>query len=89
MVDTQLLCGTVPRFRLHSTTALLAGSEFSIKLPNPLRPGDIVKTRYEIEESRKTSKLGRGYVSSKQHLLNQSDEPVLICNAHWIVAMRD
>jgi acyl dehydratase len=31
--------------RLHSTIALLAGSEFSIELPNPLRSGDSVKTR--------------------------------------------
>ena len=75
--------------RLNSTRALLAGSEFNIKLPNPLRPGDVVKTKYEIEESRKTSKPGRGYITSKQHLFNQNEEPVLICKAHWVVAMRE
>jgi acyl dehydratase len=74
--------------RLHSTIALLAGSEFSIKLPNPLRPGDSVKTKYEIEDSRKASKPGRAYTTSRQHLLNQNNEPVLICTAHWIVATR-
>ena len=75
--------------RLHSTIALLAGSEFSIKLPNPARPGDTLTTRYEVEESRRTSKPGRGYVTTNQQLLNQNDEPVLVCRAHWIVATRD
>ena len=75
--------------RLHSTIALLAGSEFSIKLPGPVRPGDILKTKYEVEDSRKTSKPGRGYVTTNQQLFNQNDEPVLICRAHWIVATRD
>ena len=74
--------------RLHSTIALLAGNEFSVRLPHPLRPGDVVRTRYDFEESRRTSKPGRGYVTSKQQLFNQNNEPVLICKAHWIVATR-
>jgi acyl dehydratase len=36
--------------RLHSTIALLAGSEFSVKLPGPVRPGDILKTKYDVED---------------------------------------
>ena len=74
--------------RLHSTIALLAGNEFSIKLPKPVRPGDILKTRYEVEEARTTSRPGRGYVKTKQQLFNQNDDPVLICTAHWIVATK-
>ncbi len=75
--------------RLHSTIALLAGSEFSIKLPNPVRAGDVLRTRYEVTESRRTSKPGRGYVTTNQQLFNQNDKPVLICTAHWIVAIRE
>lgn len=75
--------------RLHSTIALLAASEFSLKLPVPVRPGDVLRTRYEFGEGRRTSKPGRGYVTNKQHFLNQEDEPVLICDAHWIVRTRE
>ena len=68
--------------------ALLAGHDFHINLPTPVRPGNVLRTRFDIVERRKSSKPLKGHVTSRQRLLNQDDVEVLICEAKWIVATR-
>lgn len=42
----------------------------------PVRPGDTIRTEVEVVEKRETSKLDRGIVLFRDHVINQRDEEV-------------
>lgn len=68
--------------------AFLGGSEWHIKLPLPVRPGDTLRTEITLVGKRPSSKPGRGYVPTMQRLVNQSGQAVFTCKLAWIVATR-
>lgn len=68
--------------------ALIGGLEWHIQLPRPVRAGDLLRTRVAIVSRRPTSNRGRGIVATKQEMLNQEDETVLVCDGKWMVTTR-
>ena len=46
--------------------ALIAGFDWHIRLPNPVRPGDTLQMRCEIVDRKASSKPGRGTVMTDQ-----------------------
>ena len=68
--------------------ALIAGVDWHITLPRPVRAGDTLQTRFTVADKRSSSKPDRGVVKTKQELLNQHGEPVLVCEAVIVVATR-
>ena len=68
--------------------AFLGCSEWHIKLPRPVRPGDTLRAEVTIVGKRPSSKPDRGYVLTTQRLLNQSGRPVFTCEMAWIVATK-
>jgi acyl dehydratase len=68
--------------------ALVAGLEWRITAPRPVRAGDTLRTRFTIVNKRLASKRDRGVIKTKQELLNQHGEPVLICECVNLVATR-
>ena len=69
--------------------SFLGGFEWTIKLPAPVRPNDQLRVKTEIVEKRRSSKGGRGYVTTHQQILNQDDVIVFICDATWILATKE
>lgn len=58
-------------------------------LPNPVRPGDTLTIRVEVVSARPSrSKPGTGIVTTRQAVVNQSDQVVLSLDAMMIVRSR-
>lgn len=68
--------------------ALIAGVDWHITLPRPVRAGDTLQTRFTVTDKRGSSKPDRGVVKTKQELLNQDGVPVLVCEAVIVVATK-
>jgi acyl dehydratase len=68
--------------------AFLGGFEWHIKLPQPVRPGDRLRTEMEIVGKKQSSKPGRGYVTTSQKILNQDSQAVFTCEVVWMVATK-
>ena len=68
--------------------ALIAGVDWHITLPRPVRAGDTLQARFTVADKRSSSKPDRGVVKTKQELLNQDGEPVLVCEAVIVVATK-
>ena len=61
-----------------------------LDLSQPVRPGDVLSIRVEVEETRRSkSRPDTGIVTTRQSVLNQSDEVVLSMVAKMIVRSRD
>jgi len=61
---------------LHGTGLAFMGMELEIK--GPVYVGDTISVDVEITESRPSSKPGRGVVTSRNRVLNQRGEEVLV-----------
>ena len=69
--------------------AFLGGFEWHIKLLNPVRAGDTLRTEITIDSKRPSSKSpDRGYVNTTHQIVNQAGQPVFTCEVVWIVATR-
>jgi len=68
--------------------AFLGGLEWHIKLLNPVRAGDTLRTEITITSKKPSTKLGRGYVNTTQQVVNQAGQPVFTCEVAWIVATK-
>jgi acyl dehydratase len=66
--------------------AFLGGFEWHIKLLNPERAGDTLRTEVTITSKKPSSKPGRGYVNTAHQVVNQAGQPVFTCEVAWIVA---
>ena len=85
MFTLALVCGVTVGERTQGTTMGNLGFE-QVNFPNPLFPGDIVKTRTEIVDRRESKKYPQaGIVTFKQVGLNQKDE--VVCEATRIGMM--
>ena len=70
------------------TVALMAGYDFQMALPAPVRPGDKLQNHLTILEQQPASKPGRGHVVSRNALVNQDETEVLVVEVRWLIAMR-
>lgn len=68
--------------------ALIAGIDMSLRYPNPLRPGDRVKSNLVVENKRLSSKPGRGVVEGTMQLVNQDGDVIIDAEVVWLVATR-
>ena len=71
-----------------SPTAMIGGIDMKPQYPNPLRPGDKVRTRCVIADKRLSSKSGRGVVEGTAELINQDGNPIITAEVVWLVATR-
>ena len=68
--------------------ALIAGIDMRVQFPNPLRPGDRVRSRLVTNGKRLSSKPGRGVVEVTMELVNQNGDRIITAEAVWLVATR-
>jgi acyl dehydratase len=68
--------------------AFLAGFDWLIKMPAPVRPNDRLRVKVEIKNKRASSKPGRGYVTVFEEMFNQDDTVVFSCELTWMLATR-
>jgi len=68
--------------------AFIAGFDWHIRLPNPVRPGDMLRLKCQIVDRKPSSKPGRGTVSTEQVVMNQRAEAVMENKVVWMIAMR-
>ena len=62
----------------------------SLDLATPVRPGDVLSLKVEVEDSRRSkSRPDTGIVTTRQRVENQNGEPVLTMLAKMIVQARD
>ncbi|MGB1586138.1 MAG: MaoC family dehydratase [Thermoplasmatota archaeon] len=59
-----------------------------VRHPRPVFPGDVLRVRSEVLESRPSSKPGRGVVRIGHEVLNQDDEVVCVYNRTVLVRCR-
>jgi acyl dehydratase len=76
--------------RLHPRLHVLAGLSWDkLRLPHPVRPGDVLDLETTVLEMRESkSKSDRGIVGTGVLLRNQRREPVLECTSNIFVARR-
>lgn len=67
---------------------MIGGIDMRLRYPNPLRPGDRVKTSLLIERKRLSSKPGRGIVEGTMKLVNQDGEAIIDADVVWQIATR-
>jgi len=65
--------------------AFLGGFEWHIKLPLPVRPGDILRNEVTVANKKVSSKPGRGCVTTQQRMVNQPDQAVFTCEVVWMI----
>ena len=63
------------------------GMDLDVK--GPTFAGDTIRLECEVLESRPTSKRGRGFVKTRNTVLNQRSEPVLVYTPSRLVKGRD
>ncbi len=79
MFTLALVCGVTVGELTQGTTMGNLGFE-QVKFPNPLFPGDTVKTRTEIVDRRESKKYPQAGIVTFKHVgLNQKDE--VVCEA--------
>jgi acyl dehydratase len=72
---------------IHGTGLAFVHMELDIKAPTYV--GDTVEVEVEVTESRPTSKPGRGLVTTRNTVLNQRGEAVLVYEPVRIIRGRD
>lgn len=68
--------------------AVIAGIDMRLRYPNPLRPGDRVKSNLVVGNKRLSSKPGRGVVEGTMQLVNQDGDVIIDAEVVWLVATR-
>ena len=74
--------------RPESPVALIGGIDMRLRYPNPLRPGDRVRSRVVVNSKRLSSKPGRGVVQGTLELVNQVGDLIIAAEVVWLVATR-
>jgi acyl dehydratase len=59
---------------------------WEVTFGGPVRPGDLIRMRHTILDKRLTSRGDRGLVTSRNELLNQSDEIPVSIDARWLLS---
>jgi acyl dehydratase len=68
--------------------AMISGIDMRVRYPNPLRPGDRVRSNLVINTKRLSSKPGRGVVGGTTNLVNQDGNVVIAGEAVWLIETR-
>ena len=74
--------------RPESPVALIAGLEMRLRYPNPLRPGDKVRSRVVVTSKRPSSKPGRGVAEGTSELINQDGDTIIDAEVVWLISTR-
>jgi acyl dehydratase len=75
---------------LSQVASLASPGVDELRWPAPVRPGDSLRLRTEIVETRRSrSKPGRGMVRTRAELLNQHDQIVLSLMAMNLLRLRN
>ncbi|WP_372399129.1 MaoC family dehydratase [Azospirillum sp. HJ39] len=81
-------------FRLLRDTGIVTGTSLGgsgmdeLRWLKPVRPGDSIRVRVEVVETRASRRGDRGTVRMAYTTLNQHGEPVMTCTMAHIVATR-
>jgi len=67
---------------------MIGGIDMRLRYPNPLRPGDRVRTKVVLGSKRLSSKPGRGVVEGTMELVNQKADVIITAEVVWLVATR-
>ena len=73
---------------LSRRLAVLGALEWRFTLPRPVYPGNRLRNKWTVVTKRLSSRPGRGIVTTKQELLNERDEAVLVCDGVILVATK-
>jgi acyl dehydratase len=68
--------------------AMIGGIDMRLRYPNPLRPGDRVRSNLVITSKRVSSKPGRGVVEGTMQLVNQDGDVIIAGEIVWLIATR-
>ena len=68
--------------------AMIGGIDMRLRYPNPLRPGDRVRSNLVISSKRLSSKPGRGVVEGTMELVNQTGDVIIAGEIVWLIATR-
>jgi acyl dehydratase len=68
--------------------ALIGGIDMRLRYPNPLKPGDRVRSSLVINDKRLSSKPGRGVVEGTSELVNQDGAVIIAGEIVWLIATR-
>ena len=71
-----------------SPVAVIAGIDMRLRYPNPLRPGDRVRSSLVIAGKRLSSRPGRGVVEGALELVNQDGHIIIAGEMVWLIATR-
>jgi acyl dehydratase len=69
-----------------SPIAMIGGIDMRLQYPNPLRPGDRVRSNLVINSKRPSSKPGRGVVEGTSELVNQAGDIIIAGEIIWLIA---
>jgi acyl dehydratase len=67
---------------------VLGALEWRFTLPRPVYAGNRLRNKWTVVSKRLSSRPGRGVLTTKQELLNERDEPVLVCDGVILVATK-
>lgn len=80
----------VDHYLPHGAASLGSPGMDELRWPAPVRPGDLLRLRVEIVETKRSrSKPDRGLVIAKTELLNQNDKIVFSASIMNLIMMRD
>jgi len=80
MFTLSLVCGVIVGELTQGTTMGNLGFQ-EVKFPNPVYPGDTIRTRTEVVDRRESKKYPQAGVVTFKHIgLNQKDEVVCECS---------
>jgi acyl dehydratase len=71
-----------------SPVAVIAGIDMRLRYPNPMRPGDRVRSSLVIASKRLSSRPGRGVVEGTMELVNQDGHIIIAGEMVWLIATR-
>jgi acyl dehydratase len=71
-----------------SPVPVIAGIDMRLRYPNPLRPGDRVRSSLVIAGKRLSSTPGRGIVEGTLELVNQDGHIIIAGEMVWLIATR-
>lgn len=68
--------------------AMIGGIDMRLRYPNPMRPGDRVRSSLVIGSKRLSSKPGRGVVEGTMELVTQDGDIIIAGEMVWLIATR-